>query len=167
MEGRQSLVQPSAVYEQLIRLTLSGMLPDDSEFSKVMHVIFNSDSFAAKKQQTTFTMQEIASLKDIRAYTKAFLDKQKRGVSAVRIQSAIRGFLSRKHLNAVLKRNKEKIEVIRDTFTREVEYNKILTNLAQHFCVPLLNTPDNKLKEESKDLRELLEAIVELEVLHR
>ena len=160
--------RPYEACDALLRLVLSGSLLEETNASKIMHVILNSDSFQTKKQQEYYTDNEIECLRNMLQSAKALHSKQLRGLSATKIQSAIRGYLARKRLAKQLTQDhRDKLETVKDTFTREVTYNQILTNLAQHFCVPLLNTSDNKLKEESKDLRDILQSIVGLELLHR
>ena len=85
----------------------------------------------------------------------------------VKIQRAARNFLIRKRLAQLMQYHRPRVAILREMITKENDYNKFLSILAQHFSVPLLNTNDLKLKDDCKDIREILFALVDIEILHR
>jgi hypothetical protein len=154
-QGRNSPVQ-------LFEILLNAVHLDSSTHSKVSNLLYS----APLQGKDIATQRRL--LGELQIEAEGLLHRQKRVLAAVLIQKVIRAYRARKTYHAYLKIYvKERNTQVHDLISREVTYNRFIIQLSQRYVVPLLNTPDKQLKEESSDFGELLQALLKIERLHR
>lgn len=121
-----------------------------------------------RRDNRSQTEEEIAKLTELKNEATTFLTYQKTNLAATRIQTVWRRYFAmKKYAKAkqiyVFGRNSR----VHDMITREIDYTKLITQLAQRYAVPLVNSTDKVLKEEGHDIFEILRAIIDIEKLHR
>ena len=156
------------IYSRMMELLLDALKVEDPAKNKVFQVLKGTDSFKAKKGTSMVSPEEESVLHEIKNETNTFLTNQQRGLACLHIQRCWR-----RHVDIKKFRLCQKVYVkgrntrVHDMLQREVGYTTLITQLAQRYAVPISNTLDRALKEESNDIREILGAIIDIERLHR
>ena len=141
---------------------------EESAKEKVFQVLEPSKEMQNRRGEELLRPDEAFQLQEIKDEVVNFLNYQQRGLSCLRIQSVwrwYRDFKKFKECQRVYVKGRN--TRVHDMLQREIVYTTLITQLAQRFAVPLLNTPDRVLKEESNDIHEILHAIIDIERLHR
>ena len=155
-------------YTQMLELLLSSLRVEEAVKTKVFQVIDSANIMESRRNNTEISTEEADTLRDLQHEATSFLSFQKISLATIRIQS-----LWRRHIAMKKYKKYQQVYVkgrntrVHDMLQREVGYTRLITQLAQRYAVPLLNTPDRALKDESQDIQEILRAIVEIERLHR
>jgi len=154
-QGRNSPVQ-------LFEILLNAVHLDSATHAKVSALLYS----APHHGRDLTTQRRL--LGELQIEAEGLLHRQKRVLAVITIQKAIRAYNARKTYAAYKKIYvKERNTQVHDLISREVAYNRLINQLSQRYVVPLLNTPDKLLKEESSDFGELLQALLKIERLHR
>ena len=144
------------------------MKVDKDVQEKVGNTIKQSPQLITRQCQIILTNKERENFTTMKKDIKEKLEKHKRAHNIVLLQTLFRGYLARKKFQKFRKIYvKGRNQPIHELISREIIYTKFMQQLCQKFAIPLLNTPDRILKDESADLKEFLKAIVDIESLHR
>lgn len=141
---------------------------EEATKEKVFNVLNSTNVMVNRRDNRNQSSEEIARLTELKNEATTFLSFQKTNLSAIRIQTAWRRYHAMKKYEKVKQiyvfgRNSR----VHDMLHRELDYTRLITQLAQRYAVPLLNSQDKILKEEGEDIFEILKAIIDIEKLHR
>jgi len=156
-------------YRRMGELMLSSLHVEPAARTKVFEILDSSDSIAERSKTASLGEEETQYLTCIQEEVLDFLQQNHAKLAARRIGAAWLRYRDNKrflHYQSIYQEGRN--ARVHDMMQREVSYTALISQLAQRYAVPLLDpSTDSALQAESADIREILEAILDIERLHR
>ena len=152
----------------MLQLLLSALQVEEGAKQKAFDIVSSCSEMERLREVTSTSPAQRILLQTIQEEVSEFLQQQHTRLSARRISACWLRCRDRKrfeHARSIYNEGRNKR--IHGMLQREVSYIVLISQLTQRFAVPLLNSSDRALLDESQDFREILQAIVDIERLHR